>query len=96
MDAVRNSTLFNRLKESSEAVEAISRLGTLLQNAGIDPSKPPSKMQLMKLAMNSEIRAEFVAVMEQLRNSGVDLTSPEVQEEMKAIVAKAQEVTGTK
>jgi hypothetical protein len=46
-------------------------------SAGIDLTQPPSKMVLMKLAMDGEFRTAITKVMTELKQAGIDVT-PEV------------------
>ncbi|EKD03488.1 hypothetical protein A1Q2_02206 [Trichosporon asahii var. asahii CBS 8904] len=52
---------------------AIQKLGELMQAKGVDISKPPSAMQMMKLGMDPEIREAG----QNMQEAGVNLT-PEV------------------
>jgi hypothetical protein len=46
---------------------------------GLDTTRPPTTMEMMKLAMNSEFRQGAQKLMEELKKAGIDLTSSSVR-----------------
>lgn len=82
--AFQNTGLFNKLANHPEAAVALQDLAKVLQEKGIDltTGKPPSTLQMIKLASNAEFRAAAKRVEEELQKAGVDLRSKEVLQEM--------------
>ncbi|GHJ84620.1 hypothetical protein NliqN6_1022 [Naganishia liquefaciens] len=80
--AFEQSPLFNVIKSHPTAMEAIRDIGDLMQKKGIDLTQPPSKMTLMKLAMDGEFRIAITKVMTELKQAGVDVTPENVQQLM--------------
>lgn len=80
----KNTSLFKKLADKPEALQALDRFSKLLRKAGIDTTsgKQPSKMQLINLASNAEFRESARNVAEELQKAGVDLHSREVMEEV--------------
>ncbi|KAJ9098548.1 hypothetical protein QFC19_006316 [Naganishia cerealis] len=71
------SPLYNVIKAHPSAIEAIKEVGDLMQKKGIDVTQPPSKMTMLKLAMDGDFREAIGKVMSELKAAGVDVT-PEV------------------
>jgi hypothetical protein len=57
---------------------------------GIDLTQPPSKMTLMKLAMDGEFRIAITKVMTELKQAGVDVT-PEVGNDLE--ISRSRELS---
>ncbi|GMK59054.1 hypothetical protein CspeluHIS016_0700690 [Cutaneotrichosporon spelunceum] len=79
--------LRNKIQAHEGAKQAIMRLGQLMQDKGVDLSKPPSTMQVMKLGMDPDIREAGQNLMVQLQEAGVDI-NPETASQIFQNVVK--------
>ncbi|KAH7904455.1 hypothetical protein BJ138DRAFT_1119399 [Hygrophoropsis aurantiaca] len=82
---LKNSSLFQKLADKPEALIALRDFANFMRDQGkcIDTtSGPPSTMQMMRLAANSEFRQAAQKVVEELKNAGVDLTSQDTMQEL--------------
>ncbi|BEI89856.1 uncharacterized protein CcaverHIS019_0212180 [Cutaneotrichosporon cavernicola] len=79
--------LRNKIQAHEGAKQAIMRLGQLMQDKGVDLSKPPSTMQVMKLGMDPDIREAGQNLMVQLKEAGVDI-NPETASQIFQNVVK--------
>ncbi|KAF8665753.1 hypothetical protein AX16_000201 [Volvariella volvacea WC 439] len=88
--AFRNTSLFRKLADKPEALEALQNFAKLLQDAGVDLTsrKQPSTLQMIKLAANSEFREGAQRVAEEMQKAGIDLKSKEVMEEIMNLKSK--------
>ncbi|KAK0206147.1 hypothetical protein DFS33DRAFT_1381278 [Desarmillaria ectypa] len=99
----QNTTVFKALRDNPDASGALNDfiafikkqgvysalLGILdLQTPGLDYRTPPSKIAMIKLAMNPEFRAAFQKVNEECMRVGVDFSSKEVQQEIMDVFGK--------
>ncbi|KAJ3564349.1 hypothetical protein NP233_g8347 [Leucocoprinus birnbaumii] len=82
--AFQNTSLYSKLSQHPDALAALSDFAKLLQDKGIDLStgKPPSTLQMIKLASNADFREATKRVGEELQKAGVDLQSKAVMQEM--------------
>ncbi|KAF7776395.1 hypothetical protein Agabi119p4_4788 [Agaricus bisporus var. burnettii] len=92
IDAFRQTTLFQKLAGHPEAVYALEDFAKLMQAKGLDFSsgKPPSPLQMLKLASNSEFRESAKRVGEELQKAGVDMQSKELMQEMMELMKLKQ------
>ncbi|KAH7313596.1 hypothetical protein B0I35DRAFT_480273 [Stachybotrys elegans] len=65
--------MVEKLAKHPGAVAAMSKLGELLKTKGVDPGSSPSRMQLVKLMMDSEVREAAVKLNEEMRAAGIDM-----------------------
>ncbi|KAI5454153.1 hypothetical protein NCC49_004219 [Naganishia albida] len=80
--AFSQSPLYNIIKSHPTAMQAIKEIGDLMQTKGIDLTQPPSKMTMVKLAMDSDFRTAIANVMKELKAAGIDVTPENVQQLM--------------
>jgi len=81
--ALQKTSIWKKLANHPDAIVALQDFGRALQNAGVDPTLgKPSTFKMLKLAANPEFRASITRVTEEMKKAGVDLTSPEVMEEV--------------
>ncbi|TFK43138.1 hypothetical protein BDQ12DRAFT_674463 [Crucibulum laeve] len=85
--ALRKTTFVRKLADSPKALEALMNFTKIMHEKGVDlaSGKPPSGMQMMRLAANSEFREAASTMVEELKKAGVDLKSKEVMEELMSV-----------
>ncbi|TFK76104.1 hypothetical protein BDN72DRAFT_891952 [Pluteus cervinus] len=90
ISAFKNTSLFRKLADKPEALHALENFAKLLQEAGVDLSsgKPPSTLQMMKLAANTRFRESAQKVADELRKAGVDFQSKELMAEIMSLKNK--------
>ncbi|KAF9534433.1 hypothetical protein CPB83DRAFT_902355 [Crepidotus variabilis] len=81
--AVQDSPVFKKIAQHSAALEAMQKFAGVMQK--LEAGKQPGPLQMMKLVANSEFREASKTMAEEFKKAGVDLTSPDVVEEMKSI-----------
>ncbi|KAK4687399.1 hypothetical protein P7C73_g2726, partial [Tremellales sp. Uapishka_1] len=71
---------YDKIQGHPGAQAALAEIGRLMQAKGIDTTKVPSTMQMMKLAVDSDIRAAGQKVVEELKSAGIDITPQNAME----------------
>ncbi|OJA20878.1 hypothetical protein AZE42_00864 [Rhizopogon vesiculosus] len=85
----KNTSIFGKLADKPEALMALRDFAELMRAQGIDAnSGPPSTMQMMRLAANSEFRQAAQKVVTELQKAGVDLTSQDTIQELMGLSKK--------
>ncbi|OAX42880.1 hypothetical protein K503DRAFT_262257 [Rhizopogon vinicolor AM-OR11-026] len=85
----KNTSIFGKLADKPEALMALRDFAELMRAQGIDAnSGPPSTMQMMRLAANSEFREAAQKVVTELQKAGVDLTSQDTIQELMGLSKK--------
>ncbi|KAG7445869.1 uncharacterized protein BT62DRAFT_1076288 [Guyanagaster necrorhizus] len=84
----QNTTVFKALRDNPDAYRALSDFIVFIKKQGLDYRTPPSKVAMIKLAMNPEFRAAFQKVNEECMKVGVDFSSKEVQQEIMDVFGK--------
>ncbi|KDQ64682.1 hypothetical protein JAAARDRAFT_187988 [Jaapia argillacea MUCL 33604] len=81
---IKNTTLFEKIADKPEVLQALQDFAVLLQKHGIDASsgKPPSTTQMLRLAANSEFREGASRVAKALQDAGIDVRSKEAMQEL--------------
>ncbi|KAL1410367.1 hypothetical protein Q8F55_004375 [Vanrija albida] len=69
-----------KVHEHEGARAAMTRLGELMKEKGIDLSQPPSTMTMLKLGMDKEVREAGQKLMEELKNAGIEITPETAQQ----------------
>ncbi|KAJ4127828.1 hypothetical protein NW768_008105 [Fusarium equiseti] len=81
VEAMMNDPLirdtFEKLSRHPPAIAAMQRMGDVIKSKGLDTSKPPSKMDLMKLMMDKEFRDASTELTTEMQNAGVEI-NPDV------------------
>ncbi|TLD24150.1 hypothetical protein PspLS_06369 [Pyricularia sp. CBS 133598] len=74
-----------KIAQSPDAVNAIMEFEQVLKAKGYDfrAGQQPSKLQMMKLMMDSEFRQAMLKLAEEMQKAGIDGNSPQMQEMMK-------------
>ncbi|KAG0705469.1 hypothetical protein DFH29DRAFT_906631 [Suillus ampliporus] len=85
----KNTSIFGKLADKPEALMALRDFAELMRAQGIDANSPPSTLQMMKLAANSEFRQAAQKVVTELQKAGVDVTSQETMQELMGLSKKA-------
>ncbi|KAL6916403.1 hypothetical protein FSST1_007898 [Fusarium sambucinum] len=68
---------FEKLSRHPPAIMAMQKMAEVLKGKGLDGSKPPSKMDLMKLMMDKEFRDASTELTTEMQNAGVEI-NPDV------------------
>ncbi|KAG6837926.1 hypothetical protein H0H93_008320 [Arthromyces matolae] len=91
-EAFQKSTIFRKLANQPEAINAIRSLMETLKESGVDVSSgaQPSTFAMAKLMMNSKFREQIKIMAEAMKKADVDLTSKEVMDELMAIKKAAE------
>ncbi|KAL7420019.1 hypothetical protein Q5752_004983 [Cryptotrichosporon argae] len=63
----------DKVGKHAGAREAVLRIKAVMDSKGIDFSKPPSAMQMIKLGMDKEVREAGENLVTQLKAAGVDI-----------------------
>ncbi|WOO85201.1 uncharacterized protein LOC62_06G008700 [Vanrija pseudolonga] len=63
-----------KVHDHEGARAAMTRLGDLMKEKGIDLSQPPSAMTMLKLGMDKDVREAGQKLMEELKNAGIEIT----------------------
>ncbi|KAG2146630.1 hypothetical protein DEU56DRAFT_785542 [Suillus clintonianus] len=84
----KNTSIFGKLADKPEALMALRDFAELMRAQGIDANAPPSTLQMMRLAANSEFREAAQKVVTELQNAGVDLTSQDTIQELMGLSKK--------
>ncbi|KZP24580.1 hypothetical protein FIBSPDRAFT_1042043 [Athelia psychrophila] len=84
IDRFRHTETFKKLADKPDVLAALSEFAGKMKEQGIEmgTGKMPSKMQMLRLATNSEFRAAAQKVVEELKNAGVDLNSADAMQEI--------------
>ncbi|KAG5351268.1 hypothetical protein E4T56_gene3585 [Termitomyces sp. T112] len=90
--AFQKTTVFKKLANHPEAINAIRALMGIMQEAGIDVTSgaQPSTFKMAKLMMNSKFREQVTVVAEEMKKANVDLNSKEVMDEIMALRKAAE------
>ncbi|KAG1753841.1 uncharacterized protein EDB91DRAFT_419925 [Suillus paluster] len=84
----KNTSIFGKLADKPEALMALRDFAELMRAQGIDANSPPSTLQMMKLAANSEFRQAAQKVVTELQKAGVDITSQDTMQELMGLSKK--------
>ncbi|KAK0467935.1 uncharacterized protein EV420DRAFT_1635202 [Desarmillaria tabescens] len=84
----QNTTIFKALRDNPDASGALNDFIAFIKKQGLDYRTPPSKVAMIKLAMNPEFRAAFQKVNDECMKVGVDFSSKEVQQEIMDVFGK--------
>ncbi|KAG8672873.1 hypothetical protein FPOAC2_06286 [Fusarium poae] len=68
---------FEKLSRHPPAIMAMQKMAEVLKSKGVDGSKPPTKMDLMKLMMDKEFRDASTELTTEMENAGVEI-NPDV------------------
>ncbi|KAF7981585.1 hypothetical protein HWV62_7798 [Athelia sp. TMB] len=84
IDRFRHTEIFKKLADKPEVLAALSEFAAKMRESGIEmgTGKMPSKMQMLRLATNSDFRTAATKVVEELKKAGVDLNSAEAMQEI--------------
>lgn len=77
MQAIKEIGDLMQTKGNCFEVTSLRAADQLPVRSGIDLTQPPSKMTMVKLAMDSDFRTAITNVMKELKAAGIDVT-PEV------------------
>jgi len=94
MRKISETSLYKQLSSNPEAVKSVENLYHVMKEAGVslETGKPPSNMQMMRLAMNRKFMKTFKTCMEEFQKAGIDLKSDGVMEEIMGNFAKEAQV----
>ncbi|KAF9263594.1 hypothetical protein L218DRAFT_959127 [Marasmius fiardii PR-910] len=87
-DKLSQTTVYKKLLGSAEAIEALKSFGEAMKGQGIDLTKPPSPMQMLKLSMNKEVREAGMRMNAEFAKAGIDLSDKTVLEEVMSAMKK--------
>ncbi|KAF5664802.1 7-aminocholesterol resistance proteini [Fusarium heterosporum] len=73
--AIRDT--FEKLSRHPPAIAAMQKMGDVIKSKGLDTTQPPSKMDIMKLMMDSEFRDAATTLTTEMQNAGVEI-NPDV------------------
>ncbi|KAG7097163.1 hypothetical protein E1B28_004540 [Marasmius oreades] len=76
------TTVYKKLLASPEAIDALQSFAQAMKGLGIDLTKPPSPMQMLKLSMNKEVREAGMRMNTEFAKAGIDLSDKNVLEEV--------------
>ncbi|ESK97433.1 mrna export [Moniliophthora roreri MCA 2997] len=82
------TTIFKKLAESPSAINAVKEFGEAMQKQGLDTTKPPTTMQMLKLSMNKDFREAALRLQEEFQRAGIDLTDKAVMDELMQAMKK--------
>ncbi|CAJ0546880.1 Ff.00g015070.m01.CDS01 [Fusarium sp. VM40] len=68
---------FEKLSRHPPAIAAMQKMGEVIKSKGLDTTQPPSKMDIMKLMMDSEFRDAATTLTTEMQNAGVEI-NPDV------------------
>ncbi|KAM0185786.1 hypothetical protein ACHAPA_011974 [Fusarium lateritium] len=68
---------FEKLSRHPPAIAAMQKMGDVIKSKGLDTTQPPSKMDIMKLMMDSEFRDAATTLTTEMQNAGVEI-NPDV------------------
>ncbi|KAM0342548.1 hypothetical protein ACHAPU_009399 [Fusarium lateritium] len=68
---------FEKLSRHPPAIAAMQKMGDVIKSKGLDTTQPPSKMDIMKLMMDSEFREAATTLTTEMQNAGVEI-NPDV------------------
>ncbi|KAG6890922.1 hypothetical protein C0995_000879 [Termitomyces sp. Mi166 len=90
--AFQKTTVFKKLANHPEAINAIRALMETIQEAGIDMTSgaQPSTYKMVTLMMNFKFRKQVRAVAEAMKKADVDINSKEVLDEIMALKKVAE------
>ncbi|KIY63480.1 hypothetical protein CYLTODRAFT_446595 [Cylindrobasidium torrendii FP15055 ss-10] len=86
---LKKSSVFKALAGNDEAIKATQKFVEVLREKGFDYKTPPTKLQMLRLAADSEFREAFSQMHAIFTSAGVDMTSPEVQTELMGVLNQA-------
>lgn len=81
--ALQKTAIFQKIADHPQAIAALQEFACILQRDGIDLTcGQPSVFKIMKLAANSDFKNAMKRVSEELQKAGIDISSPEVMNEL--------------
>ncbi|KAH8118326.1 hypothetical protein DFH11DRAFT_1540527 [Phellopilus nigrolimitatus] len=71
------SPLIQKIADKPEALKALNNFANVMKEADVtlSPERPPSMMQMFKLASNTKFREAAKQVVEELKKAGVDINA---------------------
>ncbi|KAL5527604.1 hypothetical protein ACEPAG_6405 [Sanghuangporus baumii] len=79
---LQSSPLIRQIADKPDALKALHDFANIIKETDVDlaPGKPPSMMQMFKLASNPKFREGAKRVVEELKKAGVDVNSENAME----------------
>ncbi|KAK7418025.1 hypothetical protein QQX98_004164 [Neonectria punicea] len=64
---------FEKLGRHPPAIVAMQKVGEIIKSKGLEPGKPPSKMDMLKLMMDKDFREAAQTLTTEMQNAGVEI-----------------------
>ncbi|KAH8663831.1 hypothetical protein BGZ61DRAFT_484889 [Ilyonectria robusta] len=66
---------FEKLSRHPPAIAAMQKVGDIIKGKGFDATKPPSKMDMMRLMMDKQFQEAAQTLYDEMQNAGIEMDS---------------------